>query len=69
MAHGARLYAGTYDGVQVLRLRDGSTDPVSTAFSDEIVQALGGSQQQPERVFVGLRNGLQRSDDAGLHWR
>jgi len=69
MADGARVYAGTYDGVQVLSLRDGNTELVSTAFSDEIVQALGGSPQKPERVVVGLRNGLHRSDDAGLHWR
>src|SRR6266849_5866536 len=69
MADGARVYAGTYDGVQVLSLRNGNTDLGSTAFSDEIVQALGGSPQKPERVVVGLRNGLHRSDDAGLHWR
>jgi photosystem II stability/assembly factor-like uncharacterized protein len=69
MADGVRLYAATYDGVQVLSVRGSQTTPVAEAFTDEIVQALGGSLQKPERIFVGLRNGLHRSDDAGVHWR
>jgi len=68
MADSARLYAGTYDGVQVLNLRGGQSSLVSEAFSDEIVQALSGCREKLERVFVGLRNGLHRSDDAGVHW-
>jgi photosystem II stability/assembly factor-like uncharacterized protein len=68
MTDNARLYAGTYDGVKVLSLRSGHTNLVAEAFSDEIVQALSGSLQAPERVFVGLRNGLHRTEDAGLHW-
>jgi photosystem II stability/assembly factor-like uncharacterized protein len=69
MTDGARLYVGTYDGLQVLSLRGSKTNLVSEAFSDEIVQALGGCQDKPERVFIGLRDGLHRTDDAGLHWR
>jgi photosystem II stability/assembly factor-like uncharacterized protein len=69
MIERARLYAATYDGLQVLALRDGQVSPVSQAFPDEIIQALCGSLARPERVFVGLRNGLYRSDDAGLQWR
>jgi photosystem II stability/assembly factor-like uncharacterized protein len=69
MTDSVRLYAGTYDGIQVLNVRDGAAQPVSQAFSDEIVQAVNGSQRKPERVFVGLRTGLYRTDDAGLHWK
>ena len=69
MTHNVRLYAGTYDGLQVLRVADGDAQRVSQEFADEIVQAVGGSQQKPERVFVGLRNGLHRTDDTGAHWK
>jgi len=69
MADGARVYAGTYDGVQVLSVRSGQCELVSEAFSGEVVQAVWGCREKTERVFLGLREGLHRSDDAGLHWR
>jgi photosystem II stability/assembly factor-like uncharacterized protein len=69
MADGARVYAGTYDGVQVLSVRGGQCELASEAFSGQIVQAVGGCREKTERVFVGLRDGLHRTDDAGLHWR
>lgn len=69
MADGARVYAGTYDGLQVLNVRDGHCELVSEAFSGEVVQAVWGCREKTERVFVGVREGLHRTDDAGLHWR
>jgi photosystem II stability/assembly factor-like uncharacterized protein len=69
MAGNTRLYAGTYDGIQVLRAREGHCEVAAEAFPGALVQALGGCREQPERVFVGLRDGLHRTDDAGLHWR
>src|SRR5947208_1410526 len=67
MADGARVYAGTYDGLQVLRLRGGQCELAAEAFSGAIVQAVGACRGQSERVFAGLRDGLHRTDDAGLH--
>jgi photosystem II stability/assembly factor-like uncharacterized protein len=68
MADGARVYAGTYDGLQVLEVRGGRCELASDAFPGAIVQALGGCREKAERVFVGLRDGLHRTDDAGVHW-
>ena len=68
MADRARVYAGTYDGVQVLSVHDGACEQVSSAFPGEVVQAVWGCQTRPQRVFAGLKAGLQRTDDGGLHW-
>lgn len=69
MGDDARVYAGTYDGLQVLTVRGGQCELVSDAFRGAIVQAVGGCREKTERAFVGLREGLQRTDDGGLHWR
>jgi photosystem II stability/assembly factor-like uncharacterized protein len=69
MAGYTRVYAGTYDGLQVLRVRGGQCEVAAEAFAGVLVQALGGCREKAERVFVGLRDGLHRSDDAGVRWR
>ena len=69
MADGTRIYAGTYDGVQVLRLHGDHCHDVSSAFQGQVVQAVWGCHNKPERVFVGLKEGLQRTDDGGQSWR
>jgi photosystem II stability/assembly factor-like uncharacterized protein len=69
MADSTRVYAGTYDGVQVLRVRGEQCEVVAEAFPGAVVQALAGCRERAERVFVGLRDGLHRSDDGGAHWR
>lgn len=68
MAGRVRIYAGTRDGLQILTLQGKSVDLLSAVFPDEIIQAVIGCREQPERVFVGLRDGVHRSDDAGGHW-
>jgi photosystem II stability/assembly factor-like uncharacterized protein len=69
MADGVRLYAGTYDGLEVLDARSGQVEPAGEAFQGDVIQALAGCREKPERVFAGLKGGLFRTDDAGSHWR
>jgi photosystem II stability/assembly factor-like uncharacterized protein len=69
MAETARVYAGTHNGLKVLRVDDNHCELAHEAFAGLIVQAAGGCRQRPERVFAGLHNGLFRTDDAGAHWR
>lgn len=70
MGEGARVYAGTWDGVVVLRTRGDSCEVLSRGLQGGIVGALGGSPRRPERVFVGMvGDGLYRSEDGGQRWR
>ncbi|HEX6511117.1 MAG TPA: hypothetical protein VF157_02380 [Chloroflexota bacterium] len=69
MSDSVRLYAGTWDGLKVLSQRGEQWELASETFPGAIVQAVAGCRQEPERVFAGLSQCLQRSDDAGLHWR
>ncbi len=70
MADGVRIYAGTWDGVVVMAVRNGRTEVLSRVFEGAIVGDVAGSLQQPQRVFAGIvRGGVHRTDDAGRHWR
>lgn len=69
MTDGARLYVGTYDGMQVLHVRGDQYELIAEAFQGEIVQAVGGCLERPERLFVGLCDGVHRTDDGGMRWR
>jgi photosystem II stability/assembly factor-like uncharacterized protein len=61
-----RIYAGTYDGLQMLNEQGETSGQV---FPGRIVQALTGCREMTERIFAGLNDGLYRSDDAGKNWR
>src|SRR5262249_55021655 len=69
MAEGARLYAGTQEGLFVWGSQNGGWTQLSRAFPDQVVDALAGSRRWPERVYAGVAyDGLYRTDDGGLRW-
>lgn len=69
MGDEVRIYAGTRNGLQVFSLRGEHAEPVCEAFNGKIIQTVTSCGTHPERLFVGLREGVHRSDDAGLHWQ
>jgi photosystem II stability/assembly factor-like uncharacterized protein len=69
MAEKVRLYAGTDHGVRVYRPGAQGWDEVASLDAGPAARTICGSDRHPERVFAGLhRDGLYRTEDAGVHW-
>jgi hypothetical protein len=64
-----RLYAGTHEGLYILRPSGTGWSEVSRHFEDGIIDSMAGGIQRPENVYVGIaHNGVYRTEDAGQHW-
>lgn len=69
MAENVRLYAGTRDGVSVLRSQNGGWEAHGVPLPGVITECFAGSAQNPERVYVaGAAKGLYATDDGGRRW-
>src|ERR1051325_3006653 len=69
MSDGVRLYAGTHEGLYILRPDGDKFSEVSRHFEDGIIDSMAGGLQRPENVYVGIaHNGVYRTEDAGQHW-
>src|SRR5437867_258449 len=69
MAESTRLYAGTQEGMVVVRANGNSAEVVNHEFKGKVVESVAGSRSEPNRVYAGVAyDGLYRTDDGGLHW-
>jgi len=69
MSEDLRLYAGTHEGLYVLRPTAAGWVEESRALENGIIDSMWGCQEHPERVYVGVaHDGVYRTDDAGAHW-
>jgi photosystem II stability/assembly factor-like uncharacterized protein len=69
MAEQIRLYAGTRDGVAVLRGNGAGWERSSLPLPGVISECMAGSAGSPERVYVaGYAHGLYGTDDGGRRW-
>jgi photosystem II stability/assembly factor-like uncharacterized protein len=69
MAEPIRLYAGTREGVAVLRGNGGAWADLGLPLPGVISECMVGSPRNPERVYVaGYDAGLYGTDDGGRHW-
>jgi len=69
MSDSVRLYAGTHEGLYILRPDGEEWTEVSRHFEDGIIDSMAGGLQRPENVFVGIAHkGIYRTEDAGQHW-
>jgi hypothetical protein len=69
MADTTRLYAGTQEGLHVLRPTGTGWEVEGSFFTDQVLESIAGSRKNPERVYAGVAyDGLYRTDDAGKHW-
>lgn len=71
MSDGVRLYAGTHEGLFVLRSSgNGGWQEANRCFDNAIFEGVVGSRQHPERVYVAAaHDGVYRTDDAGMTWK
>ena len=68
MTDQARLYASTYDGVQVFKATAGGWAEAGHLPGTES-ESVAGSIRHPERVYVAdLHGGLYGTEDAGQNW-
>lgn len=68
MTEQVRLYASTYDGVEVFK-----STPQGWAEAGQLPgtesESVAGARRHPERVYVAdLHGGLYGTEDAGQHW-
>ncbi len=69
MADTTRLYAGTQEGLHVLRPTGNGWEIEGSFFTDKVLESISGSRKHPERVYAGVAyDGLYRTDDAGKSW-
>lgn len=69
MSENVRLYAGTHEGLYILRPNGGKWTEESRALESGIIDSMVGCVGRPERVYVGVaHDGVYRTDDAGKHW-
>ena len=69
MSENLCLYAGTHEGLFVLRPTNGGWAEMSRALDGGIIDSMAGCQQRPERVFAGVaHDAVYRTDDGGQHW-
>ncbi|HZT06723.1 MAG TPA: hypothetical protein VFC51_06805 [Chloroflexota bacterium] len=69
MPGSVRLYAGTHEGLYVLREGSGGWREEAVHLRGGIVDSIGGSLKRPERVYAGVaHDGVYRTVDAGRTW-
>jgi photosystem II stability/assembly factor-like uncharacterized protein len=69
MAETTRLYAGTQEGMVVVKSDGNGWEVVSHAFKDRVLESVSGCRSDPSRVYAGVAyDGLYRTDDGGLYW-
>lgn len=69
MTSPVRIYAGTQEGLFVLRWRNGSCEKVAVSFETSTIDSIDGPRSHPNTVYLGVtRDGLYRTDDAGRSW-
>ena len=76
MAEALRLYAGTQEGMVILRgvgdiwtSMRGSRE-YQSFFPDQVVDSVWGCRNNPEVVYAGVtQDGLYRTRDQGRHWQ
>ena len=70
MSDNVRLYAGTHEGLYILRPNGSGWRELSRHFEDGIIDSMAGGTQRPENVYVGIaHNGVYRTEDAGQSWQ
>jgi photosystem II stability/assembly factor-like uncharacterized protein len=71
MTEGVSLYAGTQEGLFVLRPQGGSGWEIANhIFPNAVIDAISGCKDTPERVYAGVAyDGVYRTDDAGKSWK
>jgi photosystem II stability/assembly factor-like uncharacterized protein len=66
---GTRLYAGTENGMVVLRSTTRGWEEVNRGIAHGTAWSMDGPRDRPEEVCVAVHgDGLYRTQDAGLHW-
>jgi photosystem II stability/assembly factor-like uncharacterized protein len=69
MAESTRLYAGTQEGMVVVKANGNSWEVVNHVFKDKVLESVSGCRRDPKRVYAGVAyDGLYRTDDGGLNW-
>jgi len=69
MAGGVRICAGTRTGLQLVDLSHGEPEVFGVAHHGEIIQVVTGSPGKLRNLYVGLADGLHKSEDGGTTWR
>ncbi|MPZ15668.1 MAG: hypothetical protein GEU73_14810 [Chloroflexi bacterium] len=69
MADMTRVYAGTQEGLFVVRSSGGTWETVNRVFPNSVLESVSGCRGDPRRVYAGVaHDGLYRTEDGGLRW-
>ena len=69
MSERVTLYAGTQEGLFVIRPKRQGWETVNRAFPNGVVESISGCRGEPQRVYAGVAyDGLYRTDDGGKRW-
>jgi len=70
VSEGVQLYAGTQDGLVVVKENGAGWKTDNHVFQGRVVESLSGARSNPERVYAGVAyDGLYRTDDGGKNWK
>ena len=62
MAESTRLYAGTQEGMVVIKSNGNGWEVVNHEFKDKVLESVSGCRSDPQRVYAGVAyDGLYRT--------